>query len=177
MPIVASINYVTRRIYLSADTVGVNLDTLEVYREVRERRRINEADRKFLPIITAGGNIPKIPGQTYTPIYVILLYGCRIVPYDVAQSLKLVRDTFTDDGVAGRDVFDRSGLTSSIDIDVDFPAVEVREVNVSGGGGGTAPTVAQIWALPKSSAVPGTIAEAVVIAAEQATVAAISSQG
>jgi hypothetical protein len=50
--------------------------------------------------------------------------------------LILVRDTFSGDGVAGRDCFDRAGLTSTVDIDVDFPEIEVRIVNTSGSSGG-----------------------------------------
>lgn len=125
---VASINYVTKRIYLSAETVGVPLDTIDIYKEVRALRRTNEAHRKFQPMIIAGGNVEKIPGVSYTPIYVQLLNGCRIVPYDQQQNLKVIRDTFTDDGLAGRDCFDRSGLTNIVDIDIDFPEIEIRIV-------------------------------------------------
>jgi hypothetical protein len=127
MPLVSSVDYVNKRIYLNASTVDANTDTLEVYKEVRELRRTNEGDRKYKPMIIAGGNDPKITGVTATAIFVKLLHGCRIVPYNVGDHvIKLVRDTFTDDGFAGRDCFDRTSLTNSVDIDVDFPEVEVR---------------------------------------------------
>ena len=134
MPVVASVDYPNKRIFLHADTVGVDLDTIDVYREVRERRRTNEADRRFKPMIIAGGNIEKISGQTFTPRFVQLLFGCRIVPFDTTQQLRLIRDTFTDDGFAGRDCFDRSSLspTTQVDIDVDFPEIEIRVVTVGG---------------------------------------------
>jgi hypothetical protein len=139
MPLVASINYESKKIFLSVSTVNSTVDTLEVYKEVRALRVSNLAHQKFRPIIVAGGNLPKITGQTATPIFVQLLYGCRIVPYNVGNhTIKLVRDTFTDDGFAGIGCFDRSTLTNSVDIDVDFPEVEIRYLSTGGGGSGTA---------------------------------------
>ena len=131
MSTVASVNYLERRIYLSATTVGVPLDTLDVYRDVRSLRRTIEAHRKFRPLIIQGGNIRKTD-TTATQPYVQLLYGCRIVPYDVKHSLKVVRDTFTDDGLSGIECFDRSSLTSEVDIDYAVDKVEVQMVSTSG---------------------------------------------
>ena len=64
--------------------------------------------------------------------------------YDVTHQLRLVRDTFTDDGLAGRDCFDRTPLSVSVevDIDVDFPEIEIREVTTSGSTGPTAIEIA-----------------------------------
>jgi hypothetical protein len=122
------------RIYLDASTVGSNLDTIQVYRDVRALRRTTADHQKFKPIIVAGGNLEKIPGVAYTPRYVVLLDGCRLVPFNVSHSLKLIRDTFTDDGFAGRDCFDRTSLSAStaVNIDVDFPEIEIRQVVVGG---------------------------------------------
>lgn len=146
MATVASVDYVNRRIYLSADTVGVPLDTLDVYRDVRALRRVTEAHRRFKPMIVAGGNIGKT-ATTYTAPYVQLLYGCRIVPFDVAHSLLVIRDTFSDDGQAGVGCFDRSTVASEVDIDFSVDKVEVRTIDVSGGGGGgSAPTAEQVAA-------------------------------
>jgi hypothetical protein len=139
--LVSSVDYIARRIYLSADTVDTDIDTVLVYKEVRAIRRQTPEHQRFKPIIVAGGNVTKIPGLTYTPGYVILLYGCRIVPYDAAHKLRLIRDTFTDDGNAGRDCFDRTSLVNAVDIDVDFPEREIREVTV----GGSSLTPADIW--------------------------------
>lgn len=144
MSTVASVDYAAKRIYLGALTVNADLDTLQVYRDVRALRRTTEAHRAYKPIIEAGGNITKIVGVSSTPAYVRLLYGCRIVPYNVSQKIKLVRDTFTDDGLAGRDCFDRTPLSASVevDIDVDFPEVEIKQVVVSGSTGPTAADIA-----------------------------------
>jgi len=129
--LISTVDYPARLIYLSADTVDADLDTLDVYREVRALRRTTDAHQQFKPIIEGGGRIEKLPG-VYTAAYARLLHGARIVPYDASHKIRLVRDTFTDDGVSGRDCFDRSGLTGGVvvDIDVDFPAVEIVEVGV-----------------------------------------------
>ena len=139
--LVSSVDYVARRIYLSIATVNTDIDTLLIYKEVRTIRRQTPEHQQFKPMIIAGGNVTKIPGQSYTPIYVTLLYGCRIVPYNQQHKLRLIRDTFTDDGSAGRDCFDRTTLTHAVDIDVDFPEVEVREVIVGGSSGPTASSI------------------------------------
>lgn len=134
MALVVSVDYNAKRIYLGSLSMNIEIDTLDIYKEVRALRRVTESHRKFKPMIIAGGNITKIPNVSATPSYVQLLYGCRIVPYDQPHSIKLVRDTFTDDGYAGRDCFDRSELSPGVvvDIDVDFPAIEIRKVVSSG---------------------------------------------
>jgi hypothetical protein len=133
MHFVESVDYVNKRVHLAAATVGTDLDTLDIYREMREMRRTNEDHRKFKPMVISGGNVVKIPGVSYTLPYVQLLYGCRLVPYDASHTLRLIRDTFTDDGSAGRDCFDRSSLSASVevDIDVDIEKIEIRVVNTS----------------------------------------------
>lgn len=131
MPVVSSVDYVAKRIYLSAETVNSTLDTLDVYKEVRALRRTTDLHQQFRPMIIAGGNIQKT-ATTFTVPYVQLLYGCRIVPYNTSHSLILIRDTFTDDNFSGSECFDRSPLSSTVavDIDVNVQEVEVRTVSV-----------------------------------------------
>ena len=154
MALVSSVDYDTKRIYLHSATMDSDLDTLGVYREVRALRRTNEAHRKYKPMLVAGGNIPKISGVTYTPAYARLLYGCRIVPYNSSHKLRLVRDTFTDDGVAGRDCFDRAGLSASVsvDIDIDIQEVEIRLVTVGGANVITGDIATVLAAIPTADA-------------------------
>jgi hypothetical protein len=114
-----------------------------VYRDVRALRRLTEAHRKFKPMIVGGGNIQKT-ATSFTQPYVVLLYGCSLVPYNTAQSLVVIRDTFADDGRAGVACFDRSTVPAEVDIDIQVAPVEVREV-VTGGGGGSSLTAAQVW--------------------------------
>lgn len=173
MSTVSSVDYIGKRIYLSAATVGVPLDTMDVYRDVRELRRAIEAHRKFRPMIIQGGNIQKTP-TTFTTPYVQLLYGCRIVPYNVAHSLRVIRDTFTDDGLAGIDCFDRSTVSAEVDIDYAVDKVEVQQVSVEGGSvGGTIPTpteiAAAVWAYASRSLNPNLTIPAVPSAEENAS--------
>lgn len=134
MSVVASIDYTSRNIYLSAATMNVPFDTMDLYREVRALRRTTESHRRFKPIVIAGGNVEKIAGQTYTPSYVQLLYGARIVPYDASHRITLVRDTFTDDGFAGRDCFDRTSLTPGVEVGIDVQVDKIEIVRVATGG-------------------------------------------
>lgn len=147
MALVSSVDYAARRIYLSAATAvsGATLDTLDVYREVLALRKSTAAHRRYLPIISATGNAPKITGLTYTAAAAKLLRGCRIVPYNGSHTLTLVRDTYTDDGFANADCFDLSPLSVGVEINivVDYDKVEIREVAT---GGSTGPTAAAIAA-------------------------------
>ena len=150
MPLVLSVDYPNKRIYLSSETPNTSLDTLDVYKEVRALRRTMESHRKYKPIIEAGGNIAKLPG-IYTAAFVVLDSGCYIVPYDSPSTIKLVRDTFTKDGRAGRDCFDRATTTSNIDIDVDFPEIEIREISTGSGIGTVEEVRDAVWGTPVSS--------------------------
>lgn len=148
MPTVASVDYPAKRIYLSADTVGVPLDLLDVYRDVRALRRATPAHQVHRPMVVAGGNLQKTE-TTYTQPYVQLLYGCRIVPYPAHQLLRVIREVFTDDGAYGAECFDRSTVSGLVDIDIDMQIapVEVREINVAGGSGLTSTQAAQLAAI------------------------------
>lgn len=154
MPLVASVDYATKRIYLTADAMGLTFDTMDVYREVRALRRVTESHRKHQPMIVGGGNIQKTP-TTYTQPYVQLLYGATLVPVDLAGKITLIRETFSDDGRSAAECFDRSVLVSNIDIDVQVPAVEVRTVTV--GGGSTADIANAVLAIlqPDLEAIKG----------------------
>ncbi len=131
---VDSVDYPNKRIYLSSNTMGVDLDTVDVYNEVVQFRTAIPSQRQYPALIRAGGNIEKVAGVSYTLPYVQLLDGCRLVPYDASHVITLIRDTFTDDGFAGRDCFDRTSLTPgvAVDVDVDIQEVEIRVVSVGG---------------------------------------------
>jgi len=136
VPLVASVDYDLKRIYLDASTVGTSIDTMDVYREVRARRVSTNGDRNYKPMIVGGGNVQKT-ATTFTPKFVQLLFGCRIVPYDTSHTLTLVRETFTDDNFSAQEVFDLTPLspTTSVNILVNVPQVEVID---TGGGGSNA---------------------------------------
>jgi hypothetical protein len=135
MPLVESVDYETRRIHLSLETADAEVDTVDVYREVRALRRTNEAHRRYPPMLVAGGNVEKVAGKTYTQPYAVLLRGCRLVPYNASHFLVVTRDTFTDDGFAGRDCFDRTPLADSVEVDIDFVIHEVEVRLIQAGSG------------------------------------------
>ena len=135
MPLVDSIDYTNKRIYLSADTVGASVDTIDIYKEVRALRVSTDSHRNFDPMITAGGNVQKT-ATTFTPKFVQLLFGCRIVPYDTSHTITITRETFTDDNLSGEQVFDLSPLSMGVGVNIliNVPQVEVLvvETGVSG---------------------------------------------
>lgn len=130
---VASVDYVAKRIYLDASTIDADLDTLAVYREVRALRRTTEAHRKYKPMVIGGGMVQKT-STTFTAPYVQLLYGCRIVPYNTSHKIRLVRDTFTDNNLSGRDCFDRTTLGSTVEVDIDVQVDKVEVVTIATSG-------------------------------------------
>ena len=137
MALVSSIDYPNKKIYLGILSVGISLDTLDIYKEIRALRASTEGDRRYYPMIIAGGNIQKT-ATAYTSPYVQLLFGCEIIPYDATQTLTLVRDTFSDDGRAGAQVFNTTGFANVITLVEAVEKVEVREVATGGVSGPTA---------------------------------------
>jgi len=133
MALIDSIDYPNKRIYLSATTVATSIDTLDIYREVRALRVSTAAHRNFKTMIVSGGNEQKT-ATTFTPKFVKLLYGCRIVPYDTSHTLTITRETFTDDNFAGVEVFDLSPLTGGVAVNIliDVPQVEVVVITTGG---------------------------------------------
>ena len=145
MALIASENYALKRIYLSVDSVGVEVQPIDIYREHRHRRRLNaNGERKFRIMITAFGNAQIGPNK-YTPRFTNLAAGVRIVPYDTSHSL-LIKGALISisDSLEGRDLFDRSTVLSNVDIDYQPPQVEI--ITVATGGGGSTLTAAQIRA-------------------------------
>lgn len=132
--IIQSIDPVTRRVYLHADTVGADLHPIDIYKEMRTLRRTDESLRSFDLFMGAAGNVSKGAGSA-TERYVVLLDGTRIVPYDVSQSLKVVGTIITDDGNSGRDCFDRGPLSVGTEIDIDYQPPQVEVITVSTGSG------------------------------------------
>lgn len=129
MPLVQSVDYPNKRIYLSADTLGLSVQPVDVYKEVRELRQTTADHRKFLPLISARGN--EQAGPTNTPVLTILANGARIVPFDVTHTLTIGGTIVSiAENLAGPDLFDRAPLSPATQVDVSYqpPQVEVIEV-------------------------------------------------
>lgn len=135
MPLIASENYTSKLIFLSADSVGVDLNPIDIYREHRERRRLNaNSERGFSPMVSAFGNEPA--GPSNTPRFTNLATGVRLVPFNTSHELSIVGALIsTADGLAGADLFDRTPLSVGVEVDINYapPQVEIIEVNTGSG--------------------------------------------
>lgn len=144
MPLVASVDYTAQRIFLGIDSVGIDVDVIVIYTEMRERRRLNlDNDRKFDPMIRSQGNEPA--GPTNTPRRAVLESGVRIVPFDTSHQLRLRGPSLVSiaEGLAGRDLFDRLPLSVGVEVDIDYQPLQV-EVIEKGTSGLTASEAADL---------------------------------
>jgi len=118
-----------RDIYLSAETVGASVHPIDIYKEMRTLRKNDEDLRKYDVFLSAFGNVPKGGGK-FTERYVRENSGTRIIPYDTSHTLTITGTIITDDGQEGIDCFDRSPLTSTTIVDINYipPQVEVIQV-------------------------------------------------
>lgn len=130
---IASLDLATKSIILDATTVNSDIHPVEIYREVRELRRLNESYRIFDMPITGKGADPKGGGK-YTERYFILNNGWRIVPYDISHVLTVTGVIITDDGFEGVYAFDRSSLSPSVYVDINYVPQQVEIIEVAGGG-------------------------------------------
>jgi hypothetical protein len=134
MALVAAVDYPNKRIILGVDSVGVDIQPMDLYVEMRARRRLNaDNDRKFFPMLLAEGNEPA--GPSNTPRRVVFADGVRIIPFNVSHILR-VRGSMVSkiESLAGPDLFDRSTLGTGIEVDIDYqpPQVEIIERGTSG---------------------------------------------
>jgi hypothetical protein len=138
---ISSVDYTTLRIFLHVDTTTAGFDPAAMQKEYRTLRRTVEANRKFDPMVSFSGNESK-GGGNFTPSLTKLRTGVRIVPWDTPHTLDIQNEIVNlDDSLSDIDVFDRSGVTSNVDIDVTYSPVEIREVTTGGGGSVTADDV------------------------------------
>jgi hypothetical protein len=95
MPVVASWDGVNRHIHLASGVTSFH-PVDDIYREYREERRTNEAFRVWEPFMRAVGNEPKGGGK-FTPRYLLLLQGAKIVPFDEDNIITVEGEVLTDD--------------------------------------------------------------------------------
>ena len=128
-----SIDFAAQRIYLHADTVTQGVDGFLLYDEIRSYIATTAAAQNYSLPIQKQGYLPK-GGGNFTPKFVTMLSGWRIVPYDgVSHTLVILVELISADGLSDKDVFDRSSLIIEVDIDVGYDQVEIVEVNTGSG--------------------------------------------
>lgn len=131
MPLIDFIDGPNRNIYLHLDTVGVDLVPMDIYKEMRVLRESDENLRKFNLFISGHGREEKGAGK-YTERYIKMIEGTRIVPYDTTHELTVIGTMITDDGQEGIACFDRTPLSPSTIVDINYipPQVEIIEIEV-----------------------------------------------
>jgi hypothetical protein len=133
MAVIDYIDGPNRDIYLSAETVLADFEPMDAYKEMRTLRRTDESLRKYDVFLEAKGYEPTGGGK-FTARYVVQLDGTRFIPYDTSHELTVVGTVITDDGQSGVNCFDRSPLSPSVIVDINYipPQVEIIERGTSG---------------------------------------------
>lgn len=114
MAVVAAWDGQARRIYL-AQGVSSYHPIDDVYAEYRDKRRTDEAFRKWAPFMRAEGNVPKGGGKN-TPRYLVLLGGVKVVPYDESAILTQLGDMITDNPDVDPEVYDMTTITQAMKV-------------------------------------------------------------
>lgn len=123
IPVVDSWNGEARRIYLKQGVTSFHWIE-DIYREYIHERAINEGFRKWYPFMKAAGNDPKGGGK-YTPRYVTLLNGARVIPYDENILIEVRGEAITDNADIDPDPFDTSTRTHSLKLYITPPSSEL----------------------------------------------------
>ena len=146
-PVIDHLDPSTKRIFLRAGVREYH-PVEDIYKEVRMLRRTDEALRKYNPPVTAAGNVPKGGGK-FTPRYIILHDGWRIVPDNVTHDLVITGEQLTDDGGSGAACIDKTLLGQDVSVNIDYYPPLAEIILVAAGSGVTdddkADIVARVW--------------------------------
>jgi hypothetical protein len=123
VPVVDSWDGLNRRIYLKQGVTSFHWIE-DIYKEYRNWRRTDESSRVWLPFMYASGNEPKGGGK-YTPRYVTLLDGVKVVPYDENIRIEVTGEAITDDADVDPELFDTSTRTEAIKLYITPPSSEL----------------------------------------------------
>jgi hypothetical protein len=122
-PVVETWDGANRRIYLKQGISSFHwID--DIYKEYRYWRRTDELARRWLPLLRASGNEPKGGGK-YTPRFVTMLDGARVVPYDENVLITVTGEAITDNANVDPDPFDTSTRTQPLKLYITPPASEL----------------------------------------------------
>ena len=135
---IASEDYDNLLIYLHVDTVTNGFDPALMQQEHRTLRRLNANDERGYDIMVTFTGLEAIGGGKFTPGLTRLRTGVRIVPYDTGTGMSYNLDILNqivnvDDAIADRDVFDRSSVDATVNIDSTYSPVEVIQINTGSG--------------------------------------------
>ena len=131
MAIIDYIDGPNRDVYLDISTLNTEIHPIDIYKEMRTLRADNEDLRKYDLFMSADGNVTKT-ATTSTERYVTLLDGTRIIPYDSTHVLTIIGTIITDSGQSGVNCFDRTLLSSSTVVDINYVPPQVEVITVAG---------------------------------------------
>ena len=100
----------------------------DIYHEYRYRRRTDEELRKYDLHLRAEGNVPK-GGGAFTPRYVVLIDGTKIVPFNESIQLNQLGDMITDNPDVDATLYDLTSLTVPKAIFIKPSEAEVIQLN------------------------------------------------
>lgn len=162
MPYIDHIDGPNRDIYLHSDTVSMgSIHPIEIYKEMRTLRASDASLQNFKLFLRAKGNESKGGGKS-TERYVVCLDGARIVPYNVSHNLLITGVIITDDEQEGRACFDRSPLSPTTLVEIDYSPPQVEVVVVTTGGSAlTTEEHDKLMALPNASTVANAVLDEV----------------
>ncbi len=123
VPVIDYIDGSARRIYLLQGVDAFHWIE-DVYREYVDRRANDDDFRKWSPLMVAKGNDSKGLGK-YTPRYITLLNGCRVIPYDENIAIYVTGEAITDNPDVDPDPFDTSTRTNPLKLFITPPAAEI----------------------------------------------------
>jgi hypothetical protein len=130
--LIASINGVTRRVYLDAaeaiDGVLTFHPTADLYAAYKALRAADESARPFDAFMKAEGNLPKGGGK-FTPRFTMLLAGTKVVIPAGVTEVNVTGELLTDDGSKP---FDTALVTGPCIINYQPAEAEVIKLTASG---------------------------------------------
>lgn len=153
VPVIDSYDGAARRIYLKQGLEAFHwID--DIYREYIHHRFMDDVFQKWFPFMKASGNEAK-GGGTYTPRYITLLQGTRVIPYDEKILITVTGEAITDNADVDPDPFDTSTRVNPLKLYLTPPAAEI--VVVSSGSGLSSEEHDHLMVLPDSSSNAGAV--------------------
>lgn len=124
-PVIDLLDPAAKLIYLAAGVREYH-PVDDIYKEVRNRRVLDESLRKYKLPVAAAGAVPKGGGK-FTPRYAIFNDGWQVVPEDVSHSLYVTGEQITDDGQSGPACINTSVLSPGTNVIIQYepPAAEI----------------------------------------------------
>ena len=141
-----------RLIYLKAGVRSFH-PVDDIYKEVRNLRRIDHTLRGYDPFVSAGGNVKKLAdGSKRTPRYAVMI-NSKIVPDDISHDLVITGEQLFAPSVGseptgtGAAAIDKGPLSVGVGVNVDYAPPNAEVIIVASGSGLSTAEKAQLFKL------------------------------